>query len=192
MTSIKSLPKSPFKFIIEPVGGQYNNTAEVGGKTLIINSSIEEAADVNRYGKILALPLIYSGNAQVGDVCVVQHNVFRITYNDKGVTVQSNHYLKDGIFHVDSELIYLLIRDGKKIGFEDNVFVEPVFAETEYEGKIESPHIGIVRITNPKLEKIGITEGTKIAFYQGCEYPFEIDGQRLYKMSNKRIMATLN
>jgi len=192
MKSTKSLPKSPFKFIIQPIGGQYNNTAEVGGKELITNTSIENAEDVNRYGKILALPLIYDGNAQVGDVVIVQHNCFRITYNDKGVPTQSNHYLKDGIFHVDSELIYLLIRDGKKIGFEDNVFVEPVFIETEFEGKIENPHIGIVRITNPKLEKSGITEGTKVAFYKGTEYEFFIDGQRLYKMSNRRIMATLN
>lgn len=185
--------KSPFKFIVKPLNGElYNNTKVVAGKVLVINTSIEEAYDVQRFAEIIELPLIYKGNAKVGDICVVQHNCFRITYSDKGVPTYSNHYLKDNLFHIDSELIYLLIRDGKKIGFEDNVFVEPISVETQFEGKIESPHIGIVQISNPKLEKIGVTEGTKIAFYRGAEYEFLIDEQRLYKMSNKRILATLN
>jgi hypothetical protein len=50
-------------------------------KTLIINTSIENAKDVNRIG--VALPLNYEGNI-VGDHVVVQHNVFRTYFDGSG------------------------------------------------------------------------------------------------------------
>jgi len=185
--------KSLYRFIIEPKNGnQYNNTKKVGDVELIINTSIEEAKDVQRIGKVLALPELFETEVQVGDEVVVWHNVFRKVYNDQGIPVESNHYIKDKMFYVTPDLVYMVIRDGKKIAIHDNVFVEPVKTLDKWEGEKLQQHVGIVRYANDYLKKQGINEGDKIAFRKNCEYEFEIDGEKLYKMSNHRILAKLN
>ena len=60
--------QSTDKFIVTPRGGNnFVNEKEIGGQTMIVNTSIEEAINVNRFGVIVALPLNYSGNIQIGD-----------------------------------------------------------------------------------------------------------------------------
>ncbi len=56
--------RSPFKFLISPINNeQYVN--QIGN--LIVNTSIEEAEDVQRIGIVQSLPFGYSGFIQKGD-----------------------------------------------------------------------------------------------------------------------------
>jgi len=183
--------KSPTRFIIEPVGGQYVSTKNVGGQEIIMTTSIEEAKDVNRIGKILEIPLIYEGIAKEGDLCVVHHNVFRTTYDDKGYPKESAFFIEENKFYVTEDLLYMVIRDGVKMPTEDNVFISPIEREDKWEGKVEERHTGIVRYGNKTLEKYGVNEGNKIIFRKFNEYEFNIEGERLYLMRANRIMAIL-
>ena len=42
------------------------------------------------------------------------------------------------------------------------------------------------------MEAQGVTKGVRIAFGSFSEYLFEIFGERLYLMRNKKVMAILN
>lgn len=183
--------ESPTQFIVAPFGGQYVNTKMVGQEEMIINSSIEEAKDVNRIGVILEVPMIYEGIAKEGDLCVVHHNIFRTTYSDKGVPLESNHFIEENKYEVPVELCYMVIRDGKHIPLEDNVFISPIEIEDKWQGRIEERHTGIVRYGNPLLEKSGVKEGSKVIFKKNAEYEFNINKERLYLMKNSRILAVL-
>lgn len=181
----------PHRFIVSPKGNQYNNSKQIGDVELIINTSIEEAENVNRNGIVIALPLDYKGEIEVGDEVIVHHNIFRITYNDKGIPRQSDFHIKDNLFYIDKDLIYLFIRNGKKMAVDNHVFIKPIKENDKWFGEIEKERIGIVKFANKTLISEGINEGDKIGFFKDCEYPFEIDNEKLYLMKNHRILVKL-
>ena len=101
--------QSPFNFIVSPIDGkQYVDEITIAGKKLLICNSIESHEDVNRIGVIRQLPKNYKGNIQKEDLVVIHHNIFRIVFNDKGLPLQSDHYIKDDLFAVSPDLIYFI------------------------------------------------------------------------------------
>lgn len=185
---------SPNRFIISPKSNsQYNNVKKIGDSEIIINTSIEDAKDVQRYAKVVSLPINFKGgDIQKGDDVIVHHNIFRITYNDQGVPMQSDMHITDNLFFADQDLVYLSIRNGQKKGVNGYVFIKPIEEETKFEGKKEIEHVGIIRYICKELEEQGLKEGDKICFRKNCEYEFNIDEERLYMMSSKRILAKLD
>lgn len=184
---------SPNKFIVKPKGNkQYHNTKKVGDIELIINTSIEEAKDVQRIAEVIATPILFKTDVRVGDEVVLWHNVFRITLNDKGIPMESSFYIKDGLFYVEPNLIYMVIRDGKYKAIHDNIFIEPIKENDKWEGENEKKHVGILKYGDNFTKSLGINEGDKVVYRKNCEYEFEIDGQRLYMMKNNRVLAKLN
>lgn len=182
----------PTKFIISPLNGEkFINTKQIGEKTLITNTSIEHASNVNRIGVVMSIPLNYEGNIQVGDQVVVQHNVFRTYFDGAGLTRESDFHIKDNLYQVSPELIYLIIRGEEKIAVDQYVFIEPIVEEKRWIGSVEQEHVGYVVYTNDILKKSGIKSGDKIAFGTDCEYEFLLNEQRLYRMRTSRILAKL-
>ena len=180
------------KFIITPKGGNnFVNEKTIGGHSLIVNTSIEEAKHVNRVGIVLALPLTYSGNIKVNDEVIVQHNVFRDWFDTKGITRKSDCHLKDNLYSVDEELIFLIVRNGEYISVDAFCFIKPIFEEERWVGMVEQKHIGTVKFSNKILEKQGVFVGDTIAFYMDCEYVFEIENEMLYRMRTERILAKI-
>jgi hypothetical protein len=181
--------KAPFKFIISPINNeQYVN--QIGN--LIVNTSIEEAEDVQRIGIVQSLPFGYSGFIKKGDAVVVQHNVFRITFDDRGIPRQSDNFIKDNLFGVTPDIIYAVIRDGKIMSSDDYIFVEPIVEEDFWLGKQTLKNQGFAKYVNPKMEAQGVTKGVRIAFGSFSEYLFEIFGEKLFLMRNKKVMAILD
>jgi co-chaperonin GroES (HSP10) len=184
--------RMPSKFIISPLNGEkFLNTKQVGDKTLITNTSIEHASNVNRIGVVLALPMDYEGNIQVGDHVVVQHNVFRTYFDGKGRTRESDFHIKGDLFQVSADLIFLIIRGKDKISVDNYVFVAPIIENKKWIGEIEQEHVGIVKYTNQALIKQDVNAGDKIAFKVDSEYKFIIEGERLYRMRTNTILAKL-
>lgn len=185
--------QSPFRICVSPKdNSQYINELKIGDSSLIINTSIEHAKDVQRIGVVRSLPIHFKGDLMVGDEIVTHHNVFRITFNDKGVPMQSDFHFKDDLFFIDDELIYLKIRNGEISSYNDNVFVEPIKEDTLFEGEKLAERQGIIKFTSEALKKLGVITGTKIHFRKHCEAEFNIFGMNLYKMQEKRILAVLS
>jgi len=92
------------KFIVSPLNGEkFLNTKQVGDKTLITNTSIEHASNVNRIGVVVSLPMNYEGNIKVDDHVVVQHNIFRTYFDGKGKTRESDFHIKDDLFQIPKD-----------------------------------------------------------------------------------------
>lgn len=183
----------PTRFIVSPLNGEkFITTKQVGEKTLIVNTSIEHAANVNRIGIVEALPLDYEGNIQVGDHVVVQHNIFRTYFDGQGLTRESDFHIKDNLYHVLPELIYLIIRGEEIIAVDNYVFVAPIMEEKKWIGTVEQEHVGIVVYNNEVLKRSGVNVGDKIGFGTDCEYEFNINNQRLYRVRTPRILAKLD
>lgn len=180
-------------FVITPLNGvKFNNTKEIAGKTVITNTSIEHAKDVNKFAVVKSIPLNYTGNVQVGDTIVVQHNVFRDYYDAGGQIRTSDWHIKDDLYYVQPELAYLIIRGEEKIAIDDFCFVKPIFTEDRFLGKVEVQHQGFIKYGNESLKKQGVFEGDKIGFHNGCEIAFIIDNELLYKMKTMRVLVKLN
>jgi hypothetical protein len=180
-------------FVISPLdGNKFINTKCFGNKKLIVNISIENAKDVNRFAIVKSIPLNYKGNVKKGDTILVQHNVFRDYYDASGQIRTSDWHIKDDLYYVQPELAYLIIRGEEKIAIDDFCFVKPIFTEDRFLGKVEAQHQGFIKFGNESLKEQGVFEGDHIGFHNGCEVPFVIDDELLYKMKTKRILAKLN
>lgn len=178
----------PYKFLISPINNeQYVN--KIGN--LIVNTSIEEAENVQRIGEVINVPFDYQGFIQKGDLVVVQHNVFRITFDDWGVPRQSDNHIVDNLFGVSPDIIYAVIRDGKIMSSDNYIFVEPIVEENFWLGKQTLKNQGFAKYVNPTMEVQGVFQGVRIAFGSFSDYLFEIFGEKLYLMRNKKVMAIL-
>ena len=181
------------KFIVSPINGQnYINEIKVGDKTLIINNSVENHEDVNRIGIVKSLPKNYSGVIQLGDLIVTQHNVFRITLSDWGLPLYSDNHIKDDLYAITTDIIYLIIRDGQYIATDEFVLVEPIIEEDRWKGRRMLTDCGFAKYINKSLEKSGVKVGDKVAIKRFANYLFKIFDQELYIMKNSRVLAVLN
>ena len=182
--------QKPFDFLISPLEGkQYVDEITIGDKKLLISNSIENHEDVQRIGVVRNIPKNYKGNIRIDDLVIIQHNIFRICFNDKGVPLQSDHYIKDDLFSVSPDLIYLIIRNGEFIATDNYVFIEPIEVDDFWLGKYTLQNIGIAKYINSALINQGVNVGDKIVFRKFANYPFEIFGQLLYLMKNNRVLA---
>lgn len=180
------------KFIVTPKGGNhFVNEKKINGHDMIVNTSIEDAKNVNREAIVVSLPLEYTGNVKVGDEVIVHHNIFRDYFDIKTITRKSNFHLKDNLFLVPDGLIYLIKTEEGYKSVDDYCFIEPIFEEKRWYGKVEAEHLGIVKYGNKELEDVGILEGDKIAFEKDGEYQFIIDDLRLYRMRAEMILVKI-
>ena len=179
-------------FIITPKGGQnFINEKEFNGGTLIINTSIEEAIDVNRIGIVVSLPLNYKGNIKVNDEVVVQHNVFRDWFDSKGRTRKASTHFKDNFYMVAEDLIFLICRGDEFIAIDEYCFIEPITEEKKWIGTVEVKHQGKVFFGNDYLKKEGVSVGDTIGFAVDSEYEFRIYDKKLYRIRNSNILIKI-
>lgn len=184
--------QTPYKFLISPINGkQYVDEISVGDKKLLICNSIEEHTDVQRVGIVRQLPKNYKGNIIIGDLVVTHHNIFRICFDDKGVPLQSEHFIKDDLFAVSTDLIYLIIRNGEFLATDAYVFIEPIEIDDFWLGKKLLENIGIAKYINSEVKNQGVKEGDKIVFRKFANYLFEFFGMKLYLMRNNRVLAVV-
>ena len=68
--------QSVYGFVVTPKGSRYNNTKNIDGKELIINSEIYNHQFTNREALVLEVPKVNNTNISKGDTVLVHHNVF--------------------------------------------------------------------------------------------------------------------
>ena len=179
---------SIYDFIIEPIGDRYDNKKTVGGKDLILNTKVESWKFVNRLAKVIAVPIALDTSIKKGDTIVVHQNIFRRFYNMKGEQSNSRSYFKDNLYFAAVDQIYLYKNKYTWKSFGDRCFVMPIKNSNHLMNRKEEPSIGILKISNSKLEASNINKGDTVGFVPGAEWEFIIDDQRLYCMKSNDIV----
>ena len=177
-----------WKYLIKPLGSEYNNKKKIGDQELIVNTTIENAKYVNRLGIVLAAPT--EKEIPLGSIVVVHHNVFRTYLDMKGNQRKSNEYFRDKQYLVDEERIFMYDDGEGWKTTKDYCFVSPIdyiqdsdlFRTEEKEEK----HVGLIKVSST------FQPGTKVGFTINSEYEFEIDGEKVYRMRHSDICIKFN
>jgi hypothetical protein len=184
-----------YGYLIEPLGSEYNNTKNIAGVDLVVNTTIEDAAFVNRIGVVVATPE-NCDQIKEGDIVVVHHNVFRTYLDMKGEQRKSNEYFRDGLYLVSPERIFLYkTNEGDWKTTNEYCFVRPVdyIQDGEFlRAQEKEEHLGLLVYSNQKLFDLGLIEGDTVAFTKNSEYEFTIEGDKLYRMQTRDICLTLS
>ena len=174
-------------YLIEPLGSEYINEKD----GIIINTGIENAKYVNRYGKLISKPYHDDSELSVGDICIVHHNCFRTYYDMKGRQKTSAEHFRDNLYLIPKEKIYLYKTKDVWKTFKEYCFVSPISYNQDNvlyrPDKVEEEHVGIVEYANSAYFK----KGDKVGFVKNREYEFDVDGQKMYRMRNKDICVIL-
>ena len=185
--------KSPFYFIIKPYNlRRYDNIKKIGGVDFVTSTSKEDHTASNRFATVVEVPLNYDGPIKKGDTLLVHHNVFRLYYDMKGREKSGRSFLKDDLFFVDFDQFFLYKSNEEWKAHGKYCFVKPVDAEDFFveKGK-EEPLVGIIKYINKQLIDKGVKEGDRISFTPDSEYPFYVDGEKLYRMFTDNITMVL-
>ena len=175
--------KSLYEFIVKPLDQRYNNKKNVGDKTLILNTNIEDHTFVSKKAIVLFKPAAFSTPINVGDEVYVHHNIFRKWHDQKGRQRNSSKYFKDNMYFANPEEIYMY---NNKPHLE-YCFIKPILNKDILKNRKEQPNIGIVKYSNSTLEALGIVPGTLITFTPNSEFEFIINDERLYCMKSNYI-----
>jgi hypothetical protein len=169
------------EFIVSPIGERYNNSKDVDGKELILNTEIFNHQFVNRLAKVIATPILFSLPITMGDEIIVHHNVFRRWHDIKGAERNSRSYWKEDKYLISEDQIFLYKNEYWKAtpGFS---FVKPLKAISNFNTEDERPLIGVIKYSDGTFNKEEL-----VGFTPNSEYEFIIDGERLYRVMNKFI-----
>ena len=165
--------RSLYDFIVEPIGERYNNTKQIGDKELIVNTEIFNHQYVNRKAKVLALPILIKTNIQVGDTVIVHHNVFRRWHNIRGEEKNSTSFIKENMYAISLDQIYLYKRGVTWITPSKYCFVKPIKSIDKFSSDVEQPLMGIMKYNDNDIQ--GVNIGDLVGFTPDNEYEFIID-----------------
>jgi len=90
--------RSVYDFILRPIGKIYDNSIDINGRELLLNTSIDKHKFVNNKAEVVSIPAAFTTPIEVGDEIIIHHNVFRRYYNMKGKEVNSKKHFKDDIY----------------------------------------------------------------------------------------------
>ena len=179
--------KSIYRFLIKPKKERYNNTIELNGQELIINTRIETFESVSKNAIVEIVPEAFKTKIKPGDEVIVHHNVFRRFYDMKGKEKNSASFFKDDLFFCDIEQIYLYKSNDSWKTNLNYCFVKPLKNDDKMALEKEKPLKGIIKYSNDKLSSNGVKSGDLITFTPNSEFEFIIEGERLYCMKSNDI-----
>ena len=174
--------KSVYSFVVTPQGDRYNNTKEVDGGKLILNTEVFNHEYVNRKATIVSTPTVGQTDIKPGDTVVVHHNVFRRWHNVKGEEKNSRSYFNESTYFITQDQIFLYKRKDKWKAPKGYCFVIPLKANDQFNTDSEKPLQGIVKYSDGTVKV-----GDLVGFRPGSEYEFIVDGERLYRVLSNFI-----
>lgn len=177
-----------FDFVVRPIGKRYDNVKNVGDKELILNTKIESFKSVNNMAEVINVPLAFETDIKVGDKVIIHHNVFRRFYDIRGDQKNSRSFLKEDLYLVQQDQIYLYGDVGNWKTFGDRCFIKPIKNNNQFSLEKEQRHIGILKYGNSSLEALKINEGDLVGFKPYSEFEFIVDNSRLYCMKSNDIV----
>jgi hypothetical protein len=186
--------RSPFSFIVKPLKGRrYDNIKSIGNINFITSTSQEDHMSSNRFAEVVATPVGYDGEINVGDLLLVHHNVFKFYYDMRGRQQSSHNFFKDDMFFVEEDQFFMFFNGDEWKCYSKYCFIEPVETKDYYLVKpgTEEPLIGRIKYINQELIDLGLSIGDEVAFEPDSEYEFKINDQKLYRMFTSNIKIKL-
>ena len=181
--------KAVYNFVVTPVKSRYNNTKDIDGKELIVNTEIFNHQYVSREAIVKAIPTVGKTDIKVGDTVIVHHNVFRRWHNQHGIEKNSRAYIDEDTYLVQPDQIFLYkpkaifsYHTRKWQAVDGYCFVTPIKSKEKLDIDKEEPLVGIVKYTDGT-----VNEGDLIGFRPSSEYEFIVDGKKLYRLLSKFI-----
>ena len=179
--------KSVTSFIIKPKETRYNNTKEIDGKSLILNTEIFTHQNVSRNAVVLEIPNIGSTEIMKGDEVIVHHNVFRRWKDIKGREKNSKSFYKEDMYFVMPDQVFAYKRNGVWRSVKGYNFVQPLENKDMFSMDKETPLMGVIKHIDPDLMDQDVYLNSLVGFRPNSEYEFIIDGQRLYRVPTNSI-----
>ena len=140
--------KSVYNFVVTPKGERYNNTKEVDGGNLILNTEIYNHQFVNREAVVISTPIVGDTDIKTGDTVIVHHNVFRRWHNVSGTEKNSRSYFNESTYMISPDQIFLYKRDGEWNCPKGYCFVKPLKEKNPLNVDLEKPLQGIVKYSD--------------------------------------------
>jgi hypothetical protein len=180
--------KSPYCFIIKPVGlRRYDNIKKFGDTDFYISSSQEDHKTSNRFAEVVSVPIYYNGPVQPGDTVVVHHNVFKYYYDMKGRQKSSWNFIMDDLFLAELDQVYMFKRDDKWNAVDPFIFIRPIPSEDKVISTLGSLEEMWGEVVYKTATLTDVSVGDTVSFTPDSEYEFRIDDEVLYRMYNKNI-----
>ena len=180
--------KSLYDFIVKPLGETYDNTINIDDTKLILNNNVESFKFVNNYAEVISTPLMLETPVNVGDIILVNHNVFRRWYDMKGKQKNGRAFFVDDLYFVSIDQVYLYKNKNGFNPFGNRCFVKPIKSKNVLDNEKEQSLVGILKIGNSSLEALGINQGDLVGFKPNSEFDFLINKERLYCMKSNDIV----
>ena len=174
--------ESVYNFVVTPKGNRYNNTKEVDGGKLILNTEIFNHQYVNREAIVVSTPMVRQTDIKPGDTVIVHHNVFRRWHDVKGREKNSRSYFNESTYFIAQDQIFLYKRDDEWKAPKGYCFVIPLKATDQFNIESEKPLQGIVKYSDGTVKVKDL-----IGFRPGSEYEFVVNGKRLYRVLSNFI-----
>ncbi len=174
--------ESVYNFVVTPKGNRYNNTKEVDGGKLILNTEIFNHQYVNREAIVVSTPMVGQTDIKPGDTVIVHHNVFRRWHDVKGREKNSRSYFNESTYFIAQDQIFLYKRDDEWKAPKGYCFVIPLKATDQFNIESEKPLQGIIKYSDGTVEVNDL-----IGFRPGSEYEFVVNGERLYRILSNFI-----
>ena len=174
--------ESVYNFVVTPKGDRYNNTKEVDGGKLILNTEIFNHQYVNREAIVVSTPMVGQTDIKPGDTVIVHHNVFRRWHDVKGREKNSRSYFNESTYFITQDQIFLYKRDDEWKAPKGYCFVIPLKATDQFNIESEKPLQGIIKYSDGTVEVNDL-----IGFRPGSEYEFVVNGERLYRVLSNFI-----
>ena len=171
-----------FDFIVKPHGERYNNSVDVAGGSLILNTEISNYEFINKIGEVVSTPVDNKTPITPGSRVAVHHNVFRRWYDVRGNERNSRSYISDDRYLVSNDQLFLYEQDGDWKAMPGFTFIKPVKSIDAFNVETERPLVGIVKYNDGTFNR-----GELVGFSPNDEFEFVIDGERLYRVMNKYI-----
>jgi hypothetical protein len=174
--------KSVHNYVVTPKGDRYNNTKEIEGGSLILNTEIYNHQFVNREATVISTPIAGHTDIQAQDTVLVHHNVFRRWNDVKGREKNSRSFFNESTYFIAPDQIFLYKRNNEWIAPNGYCFVMPLKTVDQLNMESEVPLRGIVKYSDNTVDV-----GDLVGFRPSSEYEFIIDGQRLYRVLSNFI-----
>jgi hypothetical protein len=174
--------KSVYNFVVRPKGDRYNNTKELDGGELILNTEIYNHQYVNREAVVISKPIVGETDIKAGDTVIVHHNVFRRWHNVKGIEKNSKSFFNESTYMIAPDQIFLYKRNDEWNCPKGYCFIKPLKAIDQFNIESEKSLQGVVKYSDGTVKVNDL-----VGFRPSSEYEFIIDGERLYRVLSNFI-----